>query len=78
MSAGGLAGVILATIIVILLVVLIALYWRRNTTMGRQLKFGLDNNDGFENKTYRYDTNSEQVTETRDGLSLRTMSESSS
>ncbi|XP_060586405.1 uncharacterized protein LOC132742102, partial [Ruditapes philippinarum] len=78
MSAGGLAGVILATIIVILLVVLIALYLRRNTTMGRQLKFGLDNNDGFENKTYRYDTNSEQVTETRDGLSLRTMSESSS
>ena len=78
MSGGALAGVILATIIAILLLLLIILYWRRNTATGRQIKFGLENTDGFENKTYRYDTGSEQVTETKEGLNLRTMSESSS
>lgn len=77
MSAGALAGVILASVIIILLVVLIAMYWRRRTTTGRQTNFGLAD-QGFENRTYRYDSSTDQVTETRGQMNLRTMSESSS
>ncbi|XP_053398682.1 uncharacterized protein LOC128556876 isoform X2 [Mercenaria mercenaria] len=77
MSSGALAGIILASVVIILLVVLIAMYWRRNTRAGKQTNFGLGNG-GFENQIYRYDSQSEQVTETKGGLNLRTMSESSS
>ncbi|KAL4230751.1 hypothetical protein ACF0H5_011126 [Mactra antiquata] len=78
MSAGALAGVIIGSLLVILLVVLIVLYWRRNTTQGRLLKFGTEGANGFENRTYHYDSGKETVTETDNGLKLRSTSESSS
>lgn len=77
MSPGALAGVILASVVIVLLLVLIAMYWRRRTATGQQINFGLSD-PGFENQTYRYDTATDQVTDTRGHLNLRTMSESSS
>lgn len=53
------------------------MYWRRRTATGQQTNFGLSD-QGFENRTYRYDTATDQVTDTRGHLNLRTMSESSS
>ena len=86
MSPGSLAGVIIGTLAVLLLAALVLIFWRRRTTQGQQTSFGLSQqNLGFENKTYAYNKEREEVTDNGAGagsgsgsVPLRTMSESSS
>lgn len=71
---------IVGAIVVTLLIVGGILYWRRNTTGGAQMRFGLSS-DGFDNKTYGL--NKEESDDHSNGkrntsIALRSMSESSS
>lgn len=75
LSKGSLAGIIVGTVLAVLIVLAVtAILWRRYSS---QQRFSGEQSDseGFENKSY--DTRHEDYTESKNGVLMRTVSESS-